>query len=118
LRQAKQEELAEAVLGLPDLSEAGDAVRVEAVARSALRTARRLVSEAGSTEARVPGVFEQAVLYFLARWPTAVRVGALGGGHRALDQAMAAVDDEQEPHEHGALPVSALENLVRCHANI
>lgn len=118
LRQAEQEELAEAVLGLPDLSEAGDAVRVEAVARSALRTARRLVSEAGSTEARVPGVFEQPVLYFLAHWPTAVRVGALGEGHRALDQAVSAVDDEPEPHEHGALPVSALENLVRCHANI
>ena len=118
LRQAEQEELAEAVLGLPDLSEAGDAVRVEAVARSALRTARRLVSEAGSTEARVPGVFEQPVLYFLAHWPTAVRVGALGEGRRALDQAVTAVDEEPEPHEHGALPVSALENLVRCHANI
>src|SRR5699024_4812471 len=75
LRQEEQEELAEAVLGRPGSSEAGDAGRVEAVARSALRTARRLVSEAGSTEARVPGLFEQPVLYFLAHWPTAVRVG-------------------------------------------
>src|SRR5699024_9281015 len=66
----------------------------------------------------VPGVFEQPVLYFLAHWPTAVRVGALGEGRRALDQAVTAVDEEPEPHEHGALPVSALENLVRCHANI
>lgn len=118
LRQAKQEELAEAVLALPELGESGDAVRVEAVARSALRTARRLVSESGSAEARVPGVFEPPVLFFLAHWPMAVRVGALGEGRRALEQAAAAVDEEPGPHEYGTLPVSAVENLVRCHSNI
>lgn len=118
LRQAEQEELAEAVLTLPELCEAGDAVRVEAVARSALRTTRRLVSEAGGSEARVPGVFEPPVLFFLAHWPMAVRVRALAEGRRALEQAAAAVDDEPGPHEYGPLPVSAVENLVRCHANI
>ncbi|GHC90540.1 hypothetical protein GCM10007079_36900 [Nocardiopsis terrae] len=118
LRAAGQDELAEAVTSLPQLSEAGDAVKVEALARSAMRTARRLVAEAGSTEAAVPGVFGPPTLFFLAHWPLAVRVGALAEGRRALEQARAAAEDEPAPHAHGPLPVSALETLVRCHANV
>jgi hypothetical protein len=118
LRAAGQTELAEAVASLPVLCEAGDPVRVEAVARSALRTARRLVAEAGATEAAVPGVFGPPTLFFLAHWPLAVRVGALAEGGRALAQVSAAADDEPEPLVHGPLPVSLLETLVRCHANI
>lgn len=118
LRAAGQDELAEAVTGLPVLCEAGDAVRVEAVARSALRTARRLVAEAGNAEAAVPGVFGPPTLFFLAHWPLAVRVGALAEGRRALSQATASAHDEPEPHAHGALPVSLQETLVRCHANV
>ncbi len=118
LRAAGQAELAEAVAGLPVLSEAGDPVRVEAVARSALRTARRLVAEAGAAEAAVPGVFGPPTLFFLAHWPLAVRVGALAEGGRALAQVSAAADDEPEPLAHGPLPVSLLETLVRCHANV
>lgn len=118
LRAAGQTELAEAVANLPVLSEAGEAVRVEAMARSALRTARRLVAEAGAAEAAVPGVFGPTTLFFLAHWPLAVRVGALAEGGRALAQVSAAVDDEPEPHAHGPLPVSLLETLVRCHANV
>ncbi|WDZ89485.1 hypothetical protein [Nocardiopsis sp. HUAS JQ3] len=118
LRAVGQAELAEAVAGLPVLCEAGDPVRVEAVARSALRTARRLVAEAGAVEAAVPGVFGPPTLFFLAHWPLAVRVGALAEGGRALAQVSAAADDEPEPLAHGPLPVSLLETLVRCHANI
>ncbi|NKY98143.1 hypothetical protein [Nocardiopsis alborubida] len=118
LRAAGQPELAEAVASLPVLSEAGDPVRVEAVARSALRTARRLVAEAGAVEAAVPGVFGPPTLFFLAHWPLAVRVGALAEGGRALAQVSAAADDEPEPLAHGPLPVSLLETLVRCHANV
>ncbi|WP_249187110.1 hypothetical protein [Nocardiopsis sp. MG754419] len=118
LRAAGQDDLAEAVTLLPQLSEAGDAVKVEALARSAMRTARRLVAEAGNHEAAVPGVFGPPTLFFLAHWPLAVRVTALGEGRRALEQARAAVGDEPGPHEHGPLPVSALTSLVRCHANI
>lgn len=118
LRAVGQEELADAVTALPRLSEAGDAVKVEALARSAMRTARRLVAEAGNVEAAVPGVFGPPTLFFLAHWPLAVRVGSLGEGKRALEQARAAAEDEPEPHTHGPLPVSALETLVRCHANV
>ncbi|SIO89734.1 hypothetical protein [Nocardiopsis sp. JB363] len=118
LRATGQDELAEAVTRLPQLAEAGDAVKVEASARSAMRVARRLVAEAGNQEAAVPGVFGPPTLFFLAHWPLAVRVGALGEGHRALDQARAVVRDEPGPHEHGPMPVSALASLVRCHANI
>ncbi|OOC54976.1 MULTISPECIES: hypothetical protein [Nocardiopsis] len=118
LRAAGQTELAEAVAGLPVLCEAGDAVRVEATARSALRTARRLVAEAGGTGPGVPGLFGPPTLFFLAHWPLAVRVGALAEGGRALAQVSAAAEDEPEPHAHGALPVSLLETLVRCHANV
>ncbi|WP_017606113.1 hypothetical protein [Nocardiopsis alkaliphila] len=118
IRAAGQEELAEAVTTLPRLSEAGDAVKVEALARSAMRTARRLVAEAGNREAAVPGVFGPPTLFFLAHWPLAVRVGALGEGRRALDQAQGAVRDEPAPRIHGPLPVSARTSLVRCHANI
>ncbi|GAA1076693.1 hypothetical protein GCM10009642_11000 [Nocardiopsis metallicus] len=126
LRAAGQDELAEAVTALPELSEAGDAVKVEALARSAMRTARRLVAEAAKGDnavapavpASVPGVFGPPTLFFLAHWPLAVRVGALAEGRRALEQARAAAEDEPAPHEYGPLPVSALETLVRCHANI
>jgi hypothetical protein len=126
LRAAGQDELAEAVTTLPVLSEAGDAVRVEALARSAMRTARRLVAEATKSAnaepvavpASVPGVFGPPTLFFLAHWPLAVRVGALAEGRRALEQARAAAEDEPAPSEHGPLPVSALETLVRCHANV
>lgn len=126
LRAVGQDELAEAVSTLPELSEAGDAVRVEALARSAMRTARRLIAEAAKADnavptavpASVPGVFGPPTLFFLAHWPLAVRVGALAEGRRALEQARAAAEDEPAPHEHGPLPVSALETLVRCHANI
>lgn len=118
LRAAGQEGLAEAVATLPQLSEAGDAVKVEALARSAIRTARRLVTEAGDREAAVPGVFGPPTLFFLAHWPLAVRVGTLGEGQRALEQARGAVHDEPAPHAHGPLPVSARTSLVRCHANI
>ncbi|WP_159942758.1 MULTISPECIES: hypothetical protein [unclassified Nocardiopsis] len=118
LREAGQRELAEAVADLPVLCEAGDAVRVEAVARSALRTARRLVAEAGSDQPGVPGLFGPPTLFFLAHWPLAVRVGSLAEGGRALDQVSAAAEDEPDPHEHGPLPVSLRETLVRCHANI
>lgn len=118
LRAAGQTELADAVSSLPVLCEAGDSVRVEAVARSALRTARRLVTEAGGTEPEVPGVFGTPTLFFLAHWPLAVRVGALAEGRRALDHVSAAVGDEPGPHDHGPLPVSLLETLARCHANI
>ena len=118
LRAAGQDGLAEAVTTLPQLGEAGDAVKVDAVARSAMRTARRLVAEAGNKEAAVPGVFGPPTLFFLAHWPLAVRVGALGEGHRALGQAQEAVRDEPAPHAHGPLPVSARTSLVRCHANI
>lgn len=118
LANAGQAELAEAVVGLPELTEAGDAVQVEAVARSALRTARRLVAEAGAENAEVPGVFGPATLFFLAHWPLAVRVAALAEGGRALPRAVAAAEDAPGPHAHGPLPVSALETLVRCHANV
>lgn len=118
LRAAGQMELAEAVAGLPVLCEAGDAVRVEALARSALRTARRLVSEAGGAEAGVPGLFGPPTLFFLAHWPLAARVGALAEGGRALAQAAEAAGGEPGPHAHGPLPVSPLETLVRCHANV
>ncbi|GAA1462838.1 hypothetical protein GCM10009603_33170 [Nocardiopsis exhalans] len=126
LRAAGQDELAEAVTALPELSEAGDAVKVEALARSAMRNARRLVAEAAKGDnavalavpASVPGVFGPPTLFFLAHWPLAVRVGALAEGRRALEQARAAAEDEPAPHEYGPLPVSALETLVRCHANI
>ncbi|WP_017545250.1 hypothetical protein [Nocardiopsis prasina] len=126
LRAAGQDELAEAVAELPVLSEAGDAVKVEALARSAMRTARRLVAEAAKSDnpaptavpASVPGVFGPPTLFFLAHWPLAVRVGALAEGRRALDQAKAVVEDEPAPNQYGPLPVSALETLVRCHANI
>ncbi|MDT0330864.1 hypothetical protein [Nocardiopsis lambiniae] len=118
LINAGQVDLAEAVTGLPELAEAGDAVQVEAVARSALRTARRLVAEAGTAEAEVPGVFGPDTLFFLAHWPLAVRISALAEGGRALPRAVAAAEDAPGPHTHGPLPVSALETLVRCHANI
>ncbi|MEU3020408.1 MULTISPECIES: hypothetical protein [unclassified Nocardiopsis] len=126
LRAAGQDELAEAVTTLPELSEAGDAVRVEALARSSMRTARRLVGEATKSDnpaptavpASVPGVFGPPTLFFLAHWPLAVRVGSLAEGRRALEQARAVVEDEPAPHQYGPLPVSALETLVRCHANI
>ena len=118
LANAGQAELAEAVVGLPELAEAGDAVRVESVARSALRTARRLVAESGAEQAEVPGVFGPDTLFFLAHWPLAVRVSALAEGGRALPRAVAAVEDAPGPHTHGPLPVSPLEILVRCHANI
>ncbi|MEE2036701.1 hypothetical protein Q8791_05625 [Nocardiopsis sp. CT-R113] len=118
LRAAGQDELAEGVTALPVLCEAGDAVRVEAVARSALRTARRLVAEAGGAKAEVPGVFGAPTLFFLAHWPLAVRVGALAEGRRALAQVTAAAADEPAPHAHGPLPVSLRETLVRCHANV
>ncbi|MFE1100021.1 hypothetical protein ACFW4K_05855 [Nocardiopsis alba] len=118
LRAAGQEELAEAVTRLPRLCEAGDSVKVEAVARSAMRTARRLVAEAGNREAAVPGVFGPPTLFYLAYWPLAVRVGALGEGRRALAQAEAAARDEPAPHTHGPLPVSARVSLVRCQSNI
>lgn len=118
LREAGQEELAEAVAQLPVMSEAGDSVRVEATARSALRVARRLVTEAGTGEPEVPGLFGPPMLFYLAHWPMAVRVGALAEGQRALKQAEAAAADEPGPHERGMLPVSALANAVRCHANI
>lgn len=126
LRAAGQDELAEAVTELPVLSEAGDAVKVEALARSAMRTARRLVAEAAKSDnpaptavpASVPGVFGPPTLFFLAHWPLAVRVGSLGEGRRALEQARAVVEDEPAPTQYGPLAVSALETLVRCHANI
>ncbi|MES0834420.1 hypothetical protein [Nocardiopsis tropica] len=118
LRAAGQDELADGVTALPVLCEAGDAVRVEAVARSAMRTARRLVAEAGSAQAAVPGVFGPPTLFFLAHWPLAVRVGVLAEGRRALAQVTAAAADEPAPHEHGPLPVSLQETLVRCHANV
>lgn len=118
LREAGQEELAEAVTDLPVLSEAGDSVRVEATARSALRVARRLVTEAGTGEPEVPGLFGPPMLFFLAHWPMAVRVGALAEGKRALQQAEAAAADEPGPESRGPLPVSALANAVRCHANV
>ncbi|WP_017576618.1 hypothetical protein [Nocardiopsis kunsanensis] len=118
LRDAGQQELAEAVSDLPVLSESGDSVRVEATARSALRVARRLVTEAGTGEPEVPGLFGPPMLFFLAHWPMAVRVGALAEGERALKQAEAAAADEPGPETRGPLPVSALANAVRCHANV
>ncbi len=116
LRKMGQVELADSVTTLPESCEAGEAVRVEMVARSALRTARRLVAEAG--EAGAPDVLGTPTLAYLAHWPLAVRVGALAEGRRAIDQAVAAVEEGPDPREHGPLPVSALETLARCHANI
>lgn len=116
LRAAGQEELADAVTSLPVLAEAGETVRVEAVARSALRRARRLAAEAG--DAGVPGALGPATLHYLAHWPLAVRTGALAEGSRALDQAATAAAEEPEPLAHGPLPVSALHTLVACHANV
>ncbi|OLT25057.1 hypothetical protein BJF83_05950 [Nocardiopsis sp. CNR-923] len=118
LRSVGQVDLAEAVTSLPQLCESGEAVRVEAVARSALRTARRLVFEAGGDRAEVPGVLGPPTLLYLAHWPLAVRVGALAEGRRALEQAAAAAEGVPDPRAHGPLPVSALETLVRCHANV
>ena len=116
LRAAGQEELADAVTSLPVLAEAGETVRVEAVARSALRRARRLAAEAG--EAGAPEALGPATLHYLAHWPLAVRTGALAEGSRSLDQAAAAAAEEPEPLAHGPLPVSALHTLVACHANV
>ncbi|MCY9785039.1 hypothetical protein KIK06_14210 [Nocardiopsis sp. EMB25] len=118
LRATGQVDLAEAVMSLPRLCEEGEAARVEAVARSALRTARRLVAEAGGDRAEVPGVFGPPTLLYLAHWPLAVRVGALAEGRRSLDQAVAAAEGVPDPRAHGPLAVSALETLVRCHANV
>ncbi|MFW6641755.1 hypothetical protein ACOALZ_17135 [Nocardiopsis algeriensis] len=118
LRSIGQEDLAEAVAELPELAEAGDTARVEAVARAAARIARRLATEAEDGRTAVPDVLGPPTLAFLSHWPLAVRVGTLAEGRRALPQAAAALEEETGPYDRGPFPVSALETLTRCHANI